>query len=126
MARQELVVSNLKLVVKIAKAYVTPGISLLDLIQEGNLGLIQAASKFDYRKNVRFSTYSARWILQKITRFVDINKLLNAVPGVSSLNSAAAHSGVEVLEAYHDYSYCPEVETMTKHERRKPDVCSTT
>jgi RNA polymerase primary sigma factor len=72
-ARQELVESNLKLVVKIAKAYMLPGLNLLDLIQEGNVGLIQAASKFDYRKNVKFSTYAAWWIKQAVVRFVNVN-----------------------------------------------------
>lgn len=72
-ARQELVESNLKLVVKIAKAYMLPGLNLLDLIQEGNVGLIQAASKYDYRKNVKFSTYAAWWIKQAVVRFVNVN-----------------------------------------------------
>ncbi len=58
-AREQLVNSNLRLVVRIAKAYVTPDVSLLDLIQEGNLGLLKAASKYDYRKKVRFSTYAS-------------------------------------------------------------------
>ena len=67
-ARTVLIESNLRLVVKIAKAYLTPDVSLLDLIQDGNLGLLKAASRFDYRKNVRFSTYAAWWIKQAITR----------------------------------------------------------
>ena len=72
-ARQELIECNLKLVVKIAKSYLNSGLNLLDLIQEGNIGLIQAASKFDYRKNVKFSTYAAWWIKQAVLRFVNIN-----------------------------------------------------
>lgn len=67
-ARTILIESNLRLVVKIAKAYVSSDTSLLDLIQDGNLGLLKAASRFDYRKNVRFSTYAAWWIKQAITR----------------------------------------------------------
>ena len=67
-ARQALIESNLRLVVKIAKGYVTNDTSLLDLIQDGNLGLLKAATKFDYRRNVRFSTYAAWWIKQAITR----------------------------------------------------------
>lgn len=67
-AQRTLIESNLRLVVKIAKAYVSPDVSLLDLIQDGNLGLLKAASRFDYRKGVRFSTYAAWWIKQAITR----------------------------------------------------------
>ena len=67
-AKQRLIEANLRLVVKIAKAYITPDVSFLDLIQEGNLGLIKAASKYDYEKNVRFSTYAAWWIKQAIVR----------------------------------------------------------
>lgn len=67
-AQRELIEANLRLVVKIAKAYLSPDVSLLDLIQDGNLGLLKAASRFDYRKQVRFSTYAAWWIKQAITR----------------------------------------------------------
>lgn len=67
-ARSKLVEANLRLVVKIAKGYVTTDVSLLDLVQEGNLGLLKAASKYDHRKNVRFSTYASWWIKQSITR----------------------------------------------------------
>jgi RNA polymerase primary sigma factor len=68
LARQKLIESNLRLVVKIAKAFVSSDVPLLDLIQEGNLGLIHAAQKYDYAKNVRFSTYANWWIKQAITR----------------------------------------------------------
>jgi len=67
-AKRKLIEANLRLVVKISKAYVTPDVTLLDLVQEGNLGLIKAATKYDYRKNVRFSTYAAWWIKQSIVR----------------------------------------------------------
>jgi RNA polymerase primary sigma factor len=67
-ARERLINSNLRLVVKIAKGYMTHDMDLLDLIQEGNLGLIRAAEKFDFRKNVRFSTYASFWIKQSIAR----------------------------------------------------------
>jgi RNA polymerase primary sigma factor len=67
-ALDTLVNANLRLVVKIAMDYQMPEISLLDLIQDGNMGLIKAASKYDYRKNVRFSTYASWWIKQAIMR----------------------------------------------------------
>ena len=67
-ARTKLIESNLRLVVKIAKSYMTPDVGFLDIVQEGNLGLMKAASKYDYRHNVRFSTYAAWWIKQSITR----------------------------------------------------------
>jgi RNA polymerase primary sigma factor len=67
-AKSRLIESNLRLVIKIARAFSNFDVPLIDLIQEGNLGLIKAAERFDYRKNVRFSTYASWWIRQSITR----------------------------------------------------------
>jgi len=79
-ARQRLITANLRLVVRIAKKYMTPDVSLLDLIQEGNLGLIKAASKYDYRKNVRFSTYASWWIKQAIVRALSNKRRVIRLP----------------------------------------------
>ena len=67
-SRRRLIESNLRLVVKIARAYLARDISYMDLIQEGNIGLVRAAEKYDHHKQVRFSTYATWWIRQAISR----------------------------------------------------------
>ena len=75
-----LVNANLRLVVKIAKSFVCPEMCLMDLIQEGNTGLLRAAEKFDYRRNIRFSTYASYWIKQAIRRVLCSKKRAIRIP----------------------------------------------
>ena len=88
MARECLIESNLKLVVSIAKHYQNRGLSLMDLIQEGNLGLIKAVYRFDPSKGFRFSTYGTWWIRQAITRAIVEQGRMVRIPAhvIDSLN----------------------------------------
>ena len=79
-ALNALINANLRLVVKIAKAFVSVEMGLMDLIQEGNLGLIKAAEKYDHRREVRFSTYASWWIKQSITRAITNKKRAIRLP----------------------------------------------
>ena len=106
-ARQRLIEANLRLVVKIAKAYVSPEVSFLDIVQEGNLGLIKAAGKYDYNKNVRFSTYAAWWIKQSIVRALSNKKRAIRLP----------HRKEESLKKIQKSYY-----TLTQVLQRKPSI----
>jgi len=79
-ALHKLVNSNLRLVIKIARAYITKDVPIMDLIQEGNMGLMHAAGKFDYKKNIRFSTYASWWIRQFISRYLTNKRRMVRLP----------------------------------------------
>ncbi|MDR1505627.1 MAG: RNA polymerase sigma factor RpoD/SigA [Treponema sp.] len=79
-ARRRLIEANLRLVIKIAKSYLSYGVSFIDLIQEGNLGLVHAVDKFDPAKGVHFSTYANWWIRQGIIRFLTDKRRMIRLP----------------------------------------------
>ena len=107
LAREKLIKANLRLVVKIAKAYTTADVSFLDIVQEGNLGLIKAASKYDYHRNVRFSTYAAWWIKQSIVRALSNKRRPIRLP----------HRKEEALKKIQKAYY-----TLTQLNQQKPTV----
>ena len=95
-ARQRFIQSNLRLVVSVAKRYQSAGLPLIDLVQEGNLGLIRAVEKFDHRKGFKFSTYATWWIRQAVTRAIadkgrTIRVPVHMAETVGQVQRSAAH-----------------------------------
>jgi RNA polymerase primary sigma factor len=112
-AKNELIIRNLRLVINIAKHYVGRGLSLLDLIQEGNIGMMKAIDKYDYKKGFKFSTYATWWIRQALTRaLMDQTKTIR-VP-------------VHVMELYHKVNtVSKELAQQLGREPEKEEIAQT-
>lgn len=106
-ARNELITCNQRLIVSIAKKYTGRGLSFLELIQEGNIGIIRAAKKYDHKKGFRFSTYATWWIRQGITRALDDKSKTITIP---------AHMRGKISRYDKAYTYLKE-----KHKRNPTD-----
>jgi len=97
-AKNELIIRNLRLAVNIAKHYIGRGLSLLDLIQEGNIGLMKAIDRFDYKKGFKFSTYATWWIKQAVTRaLIDQAKTIRIPVHIMELYNKAVRASRELI-----------------------------
>ena len=112
-AKKKLIQSNLRLVVSIAKKYTGQGVLFMDLVQEGSLGLIKAANKFDYSKGFKFSTYATWWIRQTIVRAIANNSKVIRIP-VHMIDKIRLVKKA-VFELNYNLGHEPSEEEIAKH-----------
>jgi RNA polymerase primary sigma factor len=130
-ARERLIVSHLRLVVSVAREYGETGLDLLDLIQEGNLGLIEAADRFDPERGFRFSTYARWWIRQAIGAAIERHSQMIRIPvhlfrAIVRLQRLKASFGAEGIEEWADLILAPgmTLDRVRQAERTVADVIS--
>jgi len=111
--KEELVKANLRLIISIARKYSPKGMFLSDLIQEGNIGLLKAVDKFDYRKGFKFSTYATWWIRQSITRYLAENTRTIRIP-VHIIETIYKISKIVSNKFYQQYGREPTLEELSK------------
>jgi len=114
-ARGTLVVSNLRLVISIARQHTNSGMPLADMIQDGNIGLMRAAAKFDYKRGFKFSTYATWWIRQSITRGIADRLRLIRVP--VHMIERIARMNRTISTAENNYGRMPTIETLVAQEK---------
>ncbi len=108
LARRKLVESNLRLVIAIARRYMNTGVSLIDLIQEGNLGLMRAAEKFDYRRGCHFGTYATWWVRQAVSRAANDQSRLIHLPELVATRLRKVRRIAAQLSQEYGYDPLPE------------------
>ena len=132
-AIRQMVNSNLRLVVSVAREYAGRGVPLLDLIQEGSIGLLAAAKKFDYTRDFRFSTYATKWIRQGVTHFLQNHGALIRVPAhtaerirkIQQVRAALLQSSGEEPTAAQIAECCDISEDkIMQLLQRNPEICS--
>ncbi len=111
--KEELVNANLRLIISLARKYSPKGMFLSDLIQEGNIGLLKAVEKFDYRKGFKFSTYATWWIRQSITRYLAENTRTIRVP-VHIIETIYKISKIISTKFYQEYGRDPNLDELSK------------